>query len=70
MLFEQFVQYVYSFYGKGGLWDMGVTRNMIFKGIELVVWEFGADQFEGDSLDRERVRDAMIEEFGLTWPSN
>ena len=29
MLFEQFVQYVYGFYGKGGLWDMGVTREMI-----------------------------------------
>jgi hypothetical protein len=70
MLFEQFVQYVYGFYGKGGLWDMGVTREMIFKGIELVVAEFGADQFEGDSLDRERVRDAMIDQFGLTWPSN
>ena len=70
MMFEEFVKYVYGFYGKGGLYDMGVTRSMIFKGIELAIAEYGADTFEGDSVDREHVRDAMIDEFGLTWPFN
>ena len=67
-MFEEFVQYVLSFYGKGGLYDMNVDRNMVYKGIELVIAEYGVDLFEGDSVDRERVRDAMINEFDLVFP--
>ena len=31
-------------------------------------WEkFGIENFAADSVDRERVRDIMIENFGLEW---
>ena len=65
--FDEFFEYVFSFYGKGGLYDQGRTReqiafatcrylDLIAKGdLEHVHWTWG----EGDSLDRERVRDIM-----------
>ena len=65
--FDEFFEYVFSFYGSGGLYDQGRTReqiafatcrylDLIAKGdLEHVHWTWG----EGDSLDRERVRDIM-----------
>ena len=58
-----FVQYVMQFYGPGGIYDMGATSEMI-RTATLLYLEMGAD-FEGDSVDRENVRDIMIRTYEL-----
>lgn len=58
---NEFVDYVMSFYGQGEIYDMGVTRDevLLATGIRL---ERNKDiPFDGDSLDREKVRDVILE---------
>ena len=64
-LMNEFVNYVYDFYGKNGIYDMGATRDNI---TTATIHYIGSDDslpFYGDSLDRERVRDIMISKFNL-----
>ena len=65
---NEFVSYVYDFYGKNGIYDMGATRD----NITTATIDYLSDclskreyTFCGDSLDRERVRDIMISKFNL-----
>ena len=58
-----FVQYVRSFYGPGGIYDMGATDAMIIAATIQYI-NSGAD-FAGDSFDRENVRDIMINQYSL-----
>ena len=57
------VNYVRSFYGPGGIYDMGATDVMIIEATIQYI-NSGAD-FEGDSFDREHVRDIMIQQYSL-----
>jgi len=68
--FEEFFSYVESFYGKGGLYDMGVTKEMIVSATLKYLDRCKPDFFCGDSVDREYVRDIMIEDFGLVFPNS
>jgi hypothetical protein len=61
----EFVNYVLSFYGPGGIYDMGATEDMILDATQKYITE-GAD-FCGDSIDRELIRDIMIRDYGLTF---
>ena len=63
-----FVEYVFDFYGDNGIYDMGATRDQIVDAIKICFDKFGEENFCSDSVDRERVRDIMIEEFGLVFP--
>ena len=64
--FNEFIEYVYSFYGDGGLYDQKRTREQIAYAtldyldgcIDVITWG------NGDSLDRERVRDTMNKMYG------
>ena len=58
-----FVQYVRSFYGPGGIYDMGATDAMIINCTVQYI-QSGAD-YAGDSFDRENVRDLMIKQYSL-----
>ena len=58
-----FVQYVRSFYGPGGIYDMGATDVMISEATVQYI-NSGAD-FAGDSFDRENVRDIMCKQYSL-----
>jgi hypothetical protein len=59
--FQEFIDYVLSFYGDGGLYPQGRTREQVAYATlyyldscnDMVEWG------DGDSLDRERVRDVM-----------
>ena len=59
--FNEFIEYVYSFYGDGGLYDQKRTREQIAYATldyldscnDVITWG------NGDSLDRERVRDTI-----------
>lgn len=68
-MLEQFIRYVNSFYGPGGVYDMGATPGQIIEATGALLNKSGLDVVLGeDSVDRERVRDIMIERFGLTFP--
>lgn len=65
---NEFYEYVLSFYGPGGLYDMGATRAQVRAATNKVIDKHGTG-FCGDSIDRERVRDKMIAMFGLKFPT-
>ena len=63
--FNDFIEYVLSFYGKGGLYDQGRSREQIAYATCIyldAIAHYDSEVFtwgDGDSLDRERVRDIM-----------
>jgi len=61
----QFINYVRSFYGPGGIYDMSATDEMIIESTIQYLTSPGIRWCDGDSYDREMVRDIMIERFGL-----
>ena len=71
----EFVNYVKGFYSKGGIYDMGATDMQIYEATSKYIKEVGFYSeenslgFSGDSLDREHVRDIMIRDFGLVFPT-
>lgn len=68
MTMKQFYLYVRSFYGPHGLYPMGVTIPDIAKATDIYISR-SKMRFEGDSFDREEVRDILIALFGYEWPS-
>ncbi len=66
---ESFVDYCYFYYGPNSvLYPMGATKEQIVQAIE----ELHRDKtmvVAFDSVDRERVRDILIEKFGLVFPT-
>lgn len=64
-----FANYVYSFYGKNGIYDLGVTLEEIKAAIRFLQSKDGAayrcgSPVIGDSLDREHVR-MILEERAM-----
>ena len=63
---KEFVDYVMSFYGKGEIYDIGTTREEVWQATCIRI-KRNADNplngisFEADSLDREAVRDIILE---------
>jgi hypothetical protein len=60
---NEFVDYVLSFYGPNELYDLGATREEVLQAlaVRLLIGETGGQvPFEGDTVDRELVRDIMI----------
>ncbi len=68
--FDDFCKYVESFYGVGGIYDMSANQ----KQIQACVMEYlknpVGNEFCADSVDREKVRDLLMEMFLLEWPTN
>ena len=58
-----FTQYMLDFYGDGGIYPLGFTRGQIELATELYQLKLkqGREQFEGDTVDRENVRDLILE---------
>ena len=60
-----FTQYMLDFYGPNGVYDYGFTAEQINLATQLYKCrmedEFGQTEFEGDSVDRERIRDIILE---------
>lgn len=59
---DDFHSYVLDFYGPGGIYDFGATEEEVKKATEIVRNEVG-DDFEGDSVDREKVRDVILDQM-------
>lgn len=68
--FTAFVDYVLSFYGVGGVYDMGATRAQVVYAAQARIGRVTAagGTFEGDSLDREHTSHLLAEFFGLQFP--
>ena len=71
--FNEFIDYVLSFYGKDGLYDQNRTKEQV--AYATTVYLDACSYYEsnnipnytwggGDSLDRERVRDLMNNFYG------
>lgn len=57
--FAEFHSYVMGFYGKGGLYDINLTPDELMRAtIERL--KDDADLFEGDTVDREAIRDIVL----------
>lgn len=56
----EFIDYCFDFYGAEGIYDMGMTRNEIAMGLLLRLEQKSDVEFEGDTVDRELVRDCVI----------
>ena len=65
-----FLAYVGDFYADGGLYDMGATSRQIVDAFDIYAKRVGYENLALDSVDREGVRDVMIEFFGLEFPHN
>ena len=63
-----FLAYVGDFYAEGGLYDMGATSRQIVDAFDIYAKRVGYENLALDSVDREGVRDVMIEFFGLKFP--
>ena len=64
--FKDFIDYVFSFYGDGGLYDQKRTKEQISFALLTYLDECNDTMSwgDGDSLDRERVRDYMNDIYG------
>ena len=71
-LYPSFTDYVFSFYGKDGIYDMGATKEQIKKATytRLNSLKYVKLPFDQDTIDREIVRDILIDKFGLIFPES
>jgi hypothetical protein len=62
-----FYDYVLSFYGKDGLYPMGATLPLIQQATNdiIQILQIKNEEFCGDSIDRELVRDLLIDKYKL-----
>jgi hypothetical protein len=67
-LINDFIDYVMSFYGAGELYPItGINRTLIRKATNDVmrIAKLKGEEFCGDSIDRELVRDLLISKYNL-----
>ena len=75
--FNDFIDYVWSFYNtKDGIYPLeGITKDQVIEASWLYLQMCNYPSFptfnwgDGDSLDREHVRDIIIDKYNLTWSS-
>ncbi len=62
-----FYDYVLSFYGAGGIYPMGATLIQVKQATftHLKILKLKEQEFCGDSIDRECVRDLLISKYNL-----
>ena len=68
-----FISYVDSFYNaETGIYPInGMTNQMVINGVQTYITQIGESESlewgDGDSVDRERVRDIILADNGLQW---
>jgi len=66
-LITSFVNYCYDWYGKGGIYDHDASRSQVKEAV--MYYLYNPDrylEFQGDSMDREQVREVLESKFGLS----
>lgn len=66
-MLNDFYAYVLSFYGPNGLYPMGVMLDDV-KAATEIHRKRTRIRFDGDSHDREQVRDILIAMYNYKWP--
>ena len=66
----KFANYVYSFYGSGGIYDMGAPIEVIRQAIRFLQTKDGREFRKGcpvcgDSVDREHIREILEKKYGF-----
>ncbi len=63
----EFYDYVLSFYGPDGIYPMGATLTVVRKATQdlIQILQIKGQEFCGDSIDRELVRDLLIDKYKL-----
>ena len=71
-LINDFVDYTLSFYGTDGIYTMGANRTVVRNATNdiIKIIEIKGEEFCGDSIDRELVRDLLISKYNLKFPIN
>jgi hypothetical protein len=71
-LINDFVDYTLSFYGTDGIYPMGANRTVVRNATNdiIKIIEIKGEEFCGDSIDRELVRDLLISKYNLKFPIN
>jgi len=66
-MMTEFYDYVLSFYGPGGIYPMGATLDIVQKATNdlISILQIKGEEFCGDSIDRELVRDLMVSKYNL-----
>jgi hypothetical protein len=66
----EFYDYVLSFYGPGGIYPMGATLDLVELATNdlIRILQIKDQEFCGDSIDRELVRDLLISKYKLQFP--
>lgn len=63
---KEIVEYMDAFYGVEGIYPIGFTKEQIAKyAAEYLGANIDAQTFGFDSVDRENLRDVMVEELGM-----
>jgi hypothetical protein len=63
----EFHDYVLSFYGPEGIYPMGANLTLVRKATKdlIRILKIKGQEFCGDSIDRELVRDLLIDKYKL-----
>ena len=71
-LINDFIDYTLTFYGPDGIYPMGANRTVVRKATNDIIRiiEIKGEEFCGDSIDRELVRDLLIDKYNLKFPIN
>jgi hypothetical protein len=66
---NDFIDYVLSFYGPDGLYPMSANRTVVRKATNdiIKIVKIKGQEFCGDSIDREQVRDLLISKYNLSF---
>lgn len=63
---KEFVEYVWEFYKPGGIYGEYFKDSLVIEDVYYAAQFFAQrNEFVGDSIDRERVRDLMLFRKGL-----
>lgn len=64
---NDFVDYVMEFYGPDGIYPMGANPTVVRKATNdcMKIAKIKGDEFYGDSIDRELIRDLLIDKYKL-----
>lgn len=60
-MINAFAEYVLSFYGKGEIYDINATKDEVLLATGIRIGRYKNVPFDGDSIDREKVRDIILE---------
>jgi hypothetical protein len=69
-LINDFIDYTLTFYGPDGIYPMGANRTVVRNATDdiIKIARIKGEEFCGDSVDRELVRDLLISKYNLKFP--